>query len=243
MTNFTNIDAVLFDMDGTLIEHTWQLSQITDAMCKRFQDSLAPLTCNEFYDVFWAKNADMWFMMVDGVVNGDTAQVYSYINTLRALEKDISIASTMVDYWTELVLKEAVPFDDTAEVLRNVSSKFTTGIVTNGFTTLQRAKIARYGLEETVDFTLVSEEAGYHKPDTRLFQHALKLAGNIQPDRAIMVGDTLTADIEGAHNAGLKTVFINPRDDQTPPNHTPKIKCLSELLTILDIKTEEQEEQ
>jgi len=233
MTHFKDIDAVLFDMDGTLIEHTWQLEQITDALFARFSEDLAPVTHDAFFDVFWTKNADLWYMMVDGVIDGDTAQLYSYLNTLRSLEQDTALASAMVDYWTQLVLEEATPFSDTAAVLETLKDHFTTGIVTNGFTSLQRAKIKKYRLDKAVDFCLVSEEAGFHKPDSRLFAQALKYAGNISPERAIFVGDTLTADIEGAYQAGLHPIFINPSNDQTPPDGVLKISRLSELLTLL----------
>ena len=235
MSNFTNIEAVLFDMDGTLIEHTWQLSQITDTLFAKFSNELAPLTSQEFFDVFWPKNADMWYMMVDGVLSGDEAQVYSYTNTLRALNKDTSLAQPMVDYWTALVLEEVIPFKDATQVLKTIKAHFTTGIVTNGFITLQRAKIQHHQLDSEVDFCLISEEAGYHKPDVRIFQQALALAGNIPPERAVFVGDTLTSDIAGACQAGIHPVFINPHDDQTPPAGVPKIKSLSDLLTLLPI--------
>ncbi len=235
MTYFTNIDAVLFDMDGTLIKHTWQLSQITEALFAKFSQPLSPLSCEEFYDIFWQKNADMWYMMVDGAIDGQTAQLYSYTNTLRTLQKDPSLAPDMVTYWTELVLQEAVPFGDTNTILQTVRAHFTTGIVTNGFISLQRAKLKQYQLDTAVDFCLISEEVGFHKPDIRLFQEALQRAGNISPARAVFVGDTLSADIEGALNAGFHTVFMNHRDDQTPPPSVPKIKNLSELLALLPL--------
>ncbi|MFQ5577391.1 MAG: HAD family hydrolase [Anaerolineae bacterium] len=235
MTNLTNLKAVLFDLDGTLIEHTWQLSQITQALFEKFAGDLAPLTCDEFYTVFWPKNADMWHMMADGVLDGDIAQQYSYANTLRALNKDPGLAAAMLNAWQELVLQEALPFDDTGPVLQTLRPHFTTGIVTNGFTSMQRAKISRHNLDRAVDFCLISEEAGCHKPQPRIFEKALQLAGNIAPHRAVLVGDTLTSDIEGALNAGLKAVFLNPRNDQTPPDGVPKITRLGDLLTLLPI--------
>lgn len=235
MAHFSKIKAILFDLDGTLIEHTWQLSQITNALFNHFAAPLAPLTYDEFYEVFWNKNADLWYMMVDGVIDGDTAQVYSYINTLRTLKKDTSLAVKMVDYWTTLVLQEATPFDDAYTILQTLRPHFTIGIVTNGFKQLQRAKLTRYHFEEAVDFCLVSEEVGYHKPDVRIFQRALEAAGNLQPTEAIFIGDTVQADIKGAQEAGIHPVFINTRDDQQPPEGVIKIIRLSQLLNLLDL--------
>lgn len=230
-----HITTVIFDMDGTLIEHTWQLERICTVQFTHFEEALAPVSQEEFFDRYWSKSADMWYMMVDGVLDGYTAAVYGYVNTLRELGQDTNLAEPMLHYWVELVLNEAVPFDDTFTVLETVRQKYTTGILTNGFNHLQRKKIEKYNLSAYVDFTLVSEEAGYHKPDKRIFLEALKLAGNVSPERTLFVGDNLKTDIEGALNAGLTPVFINVENNLEPPEGVIKIQKLRDLLGLLEI--------
>jgi HAD superfamily hydrolase (TIGR01549 family) len=232
---YTQITTIIFDMDGTLIKHTWRLEQLTQALFARFADRLAPVVHDQFFDCFWPKNEDMWYMMVDGALTGDTAAKYSYFNTLRALGGDTSLAEAMVAAWNELVLAEAVPFADTAPVLAALRGRFKLGILTNGFATLQRQKIKRHRLDEQVDFTLVSEEVGYHKPDRRLFLAALKLAGSVQPAQVLYVGDSLTADIQGAQSAGFNPVFICDDDQTEPPPGVVKIQRLNDLLPLLNL--------
>lgn len=235
MIDFSEITTIIFDMDGTLIRHTWRLSQLTETLFNRFADELAPFTADEFFDVFWAKSDDTWAMMVDGVLDGETAAKYSYVNTLRSLGKDTGLAPVMLAAWQELVLAEAIPFDDTYMVLDAVRGKFTTGILTNGFIGLQRAKLERYNFEAHVDFTLVSEEVGYHKPDQRIFLAALKMAGNALPKQTLFVGDNLLTDIEGALAAGMIPILMNPGDDIDPPPGVVKISQLRELLALLGL--------
>ncbi len=233
VTDYTQITTVIFDMDGTLIKHTWQLDQLTDSLFARFAARLPAVTCDEFFEIFWPKAEDMWFMMVAGVLNGETAAKYSYVNTLRALGQDTALAGEMVAAWHELVLVEAVPFADTFTVLDALRPKYTTGLITNGYSALQRAKIEHYHLADHVDFTLISEEAGYHKPDQRIFAEALKLAGNPLPAQTLYVGDNPATDIQGALGAGLIPVLIDPGDEVVAPVGVVKIRELSELLKLL----------
>ncbi|MCB0193296.1 MAG: HAD family hydrolase [Anaerolineae bacterium] len=234
---YDRITTVIFDMDGTLIEHTWQLTTICEALFARFADKLAPLTADEFFDCYWDKSYDMWHMMVDQVIDGNTAAQYAYANTLRALGHDPGLAGPMLDYWVELVLQEAVPFDDTYDVLKAIRQKYTTGILTNGYIHLQRQKIEKYGFAACVDFTIISEESGYHKPDRRVFEHALALAGRPAPEEVLFVGDNLDTDISGALGAGLVPVLIDTKDRAEPPEGVLEISTLAELLQLLKVES------
>jgi len=235
LPNFNNVTTIIFDMDGTLIEHTWQINRICRELFDGFADQLAPVTYEDFFECYWGKSVDMWYMMVDGVLDGATAARYGYVNTLRALEQNIALAEPMLRRWEELVLVEAVPFADTYPVLKILRSKYTTGILTNGFTYFQRQKINKYKLADYVDFTLVSEEAGCHKPDPQIFDYALKLAGNPAPQQVLYIGDNPDADINGALAAKLTPIFINGKNNGTPPAGVVSIEKLGELLELLNL--------
>lgn len=238
MVPFTNIEAVIFDMDGTLIEHTCTREHLTQTWFARFRDRLSNSVNHEkFFEVFWPKAVDMWHMMADRVIDGDTAQRYGYLNTLRFFEIDEAetLAREMVVVWNELVLEETVAFSDTYQVLQKLRSQVTTGILTNGFISLQRAKLAHHRLSEAVDFSLVSEEAGYHKPDPRVFEAVLDRLGNPDPARVIYVGDNPINDIEGALNVGIQPIFMNPRKRKLSMSGVVEIQTLSMLFDLLNI--------
>ena len=232
---FKHITTVIFDMDGTLIEHTWQLDRICQELYNSFAAKLAPVPEGEFFARYWEKSADMWHLMVDGVLDGETAAVYGYANTLRQLGLDEKLAKPMLNRWRELVLQEAVPFEETYTVLQTVRKKYTTGVLTNGFTVLQRQKIAKYRFADYVDFTLVSEEAGYHKPNPKIFEVALEMANCASPQETIYVGDNVVADVEGALAAGITPIFVDTKNNLEPPEGVTKIARLQELLSLLNL--------
>ncbi|MGH3642404.1 MAG: HAD family hydrolase [Mycobacterium sp.] len=81
-------------------------------------------------------------------------------------------------------------------------------IVTNGFTTQQEAKLDAIGARNLVDGWVISERAGVRKPDRRIFELAAESVGHAL-NGSWMVGDNPIADIGGAANAGLRSVWVN----------------------------------
>jgi len=237
VTDYRDISAVLFDLDGTLIEHARDIRDLCRETFEAFAEQLAPVTEERYWETFWSKNHDMWYMMVDGVLEGDVARRYSFVNTLRALKADERLGGAMLQDWEDRIIAGTRLFDDTLSVVGRLRSEgLRLGIVTNGYRTMQRRKIRHYGLEAHVDFVLISEEAGAHKPDKAIFDIALARV-EVAAHQALFVGDTPTSDIEGACSAGLHPVLIDPRDTWTEmgSDEAPKIGRLSELLPLLGL--------
>jgi HAD superfamily hydrolase (TIGR01549 family) len=111
------------------------------------------------------------------------------------------------------------------------------GIVTNGPTEVQRAKLELLGIGRLVDFVLISEEFGLAKPDPAIFHEALRLAG-VGPEEAIFVGDSIEFDMAGAQAAGIPTVWVNrhqrPWTEPGPPP-TRQIRTLADLPQLLGV--------
>ena len=94
-------------------------------------------------------------------------------------------------------------------------------------------------LRDFFDVVIISAEVGVRKPAPLIFEMALKQFG-VQPHQAVMVGDTLGADILGARNAGLASIWITRRAD-SPGNRAHEdtilpdaaIETLGELPVVL----------
>ena len=111
------------------------------------------------------------------------------------------------------------------------------GIVTNGPTEVQRAKLDLLGIDRLVDFVLVSEEFGAAKPDPAIFREALRLA-EVSAEEALFVGDSVEFDMAGARAAGIPTVWMNRhgqpwREAGPPPNR--QIRTLADLPQLLGV--------
>ena len=81
------------------------------------------------------------------------------------------------------------------------------GIVTNGSKN-QRRNCRAADLDRLAHFIIVSEEAGYAKPDPRIFRDALIRAGLSKPEQVMFIGDNPLADIDGAKRFGMQTAWV-----------------------------------
>ena len=112
------------------------------------------------------------------------------------------------------------------------------GIVSNGRSVKQWEKIIRLGLQNFFHVVVISEEAGFEKPDSKIFKVALKKL-NVKANEAVYVGDTLETDIFGANKSGLISVRLlkrKRRESQPDKAIRPKvtIRRISELLSLLE---------
>lgn len=104
-------------------------------------------------------------------------------------------------------------------------------LITNGESSVQRAKVVRLGLEPYFSGIFVSGELGFTKPDPRIFQAACEALG-VAPERVHFVGNDMEKDVVGSWKAGLKPVWFNR--DRLPRPAKPfefrEIATLDELL-------------
>ncbi|GCF76265.1 2-haloalkanoic acid dehalogenase [Bacillus cereus] len=113
------------------------------------------------------------------------------------------------DFWNENFPKCFSIDQNTIHFLNHIKRHFKIGIITNGSTHRQKAKIINTNLNNYFDTIIISEEVGLSKPDKRIFELALNKL-NVQPENTLFVGDDLERDIAGCQNANIKGVWFNP---------------------------------
>lgn len=126
--------------------------------------------------------------------------------------------------------------DGAEELLGYLKGKYRLCLATNGIVKVQTRRIADSGIAKYFDGIYVSEKIGYNKPDKRFFDAVFKDIPNFNPDETVIVGDSLTSDIKGGINAGIKTVHFNPHGKKNTSGIIPdyEISSLSELPQLLE---------
>ena len=121
-------------------------------------------------------------------------------------------------------------FTDVAGALSQVRETHSLALVTNGAACLQREKFAASGLSDYFDAVVVSADLGVAKPDASIFEHALSLLG-ADSDRAVMVGDSISKDVDGALAAGLGAIWVN-RNGSSVPSDRPDLVEIGSLASL-----------
>ena len=106
---------------------------------------------------------------------------------------------------------------------------------TNGVSYIQRGRLAASGFKELFDDIFISDEVGFHKPEIDFYTTIADQVEDFRPCRALMIGDSLTADIQGGNNAGIDSIWFNPMGLENTSQAVPTYQVTSyeEILEII----------
>ena len=96
------------------------------------------------------------------------------------------------------------------EIVKSLRGKVKQYVVSNGTVVAQEKKLRLSGLGELMDSIFLSETLGVEKPNVEFFERMFETIGPVEKDQVLIVGDSLTSDIRGGNNAGIKTCWYNP---------------------------------
>ena len=121
------------------------------------------------------------------------------------------------------------------EAVDRLSKKYRLFLASNGTASVQKGRMTSANLYRFFEKVFVSQEIGHNKPSKAYFDACFAQIPDFDRDQAIIVGDSLTSDIRGGINAGIKTVWVNPNHAQATdivPDY--QIESLTQLEALLE---------
>jgi len=222
------ISAIFFDIDGTLMDFK---AAERSAFCKTLQ-SRGIDHPEERYPRYTVFNRSLWERMERGEI---TRQ--ELIDTRYALFFELEGITESSEGFEQLyranLSDEHQMMDGAIDILEYCSAKYPLYIVTNGISATQYKRIDDSGIAKYFKKIYVSEEIGYSKPDKSYFDYCMTDAGLTDPAEILIIGDSLSSDMLGGINSGLKTCWMNPDGAETELKIDYEIRHLSELRNIL----------
>ncbi len=224
---FFDLDHTIWDFELNSKETLWDLHQKYALEAKGINDF------DVFYSNYSVHNHRLWDRYTKGFIKQEELRWKRiYLSLLDYKIADEALSKEMsVDYLDILPNKKNL-FPYTIEILDYLKNKnYKMHLITNGFESVQFKKIKNSNLADYFIEVITSEASNSLKPNKEIFEFALK-ASNAKLDTSIMIGDNEAADIQGAINAGMDSIFVNHLQIQPTVPATHTITHLKELENI-----------
>ncbi|EJG1730206.1 HAD family hydrolase [Vibrio parahaemolyticus] len=235
------LKAIFFDMDETLCG----TSQADKAAGQKFaawiQQTYPQLSDPQAFlqrylqGVYKKLNAE--FPQLVALLPDENAFRCGLIQTILAedgIHIDAEQAQQAQHYFDSARMGAFTFFPGVKEMLTDLRKHYKLVVITNGPIFSQHPKLKATQMDEWVDHIIVGGEEPEEKPAASIFQKALNLV-DIKPEEALHIGDSLAADIAGANNMGILSVWVNATGASNPTEITPnfEIRETVELKEIL----------
>jgi putative hydrolase of the HAD superfamily len=225
------IQHVFFDLDHTL----WDFEKNSNLTFQKvFTKNTIGIDLDTFLAVYKPINFEYWKLYREEKVTKSDLRHGRLKKTFDALNYKVSntLINEIADAYIHCLADFNHLFEGATEVLDYLKNKYTLHIITNGFDEVQSRKMINSKIYHYFDHIITSESVGVKKPNPKVFKHALKLA-NVKKENAIMIGDNIEADIEGALAIGMQAIHCNFDDQKIELNGFSSITSLLELKQYL----------
>ena len=225
MRRLRAVEAVVFDLDGTLLDRRLSFERFVRDQWTRFSSDLRSIDPEEYVRTVVELDRD-----------GYAPRAELFAGTLARFALPSDLGRTLLQDYRAGFPGACVLFPDagrTLSALRAAGLKL--GLITNGSVRMQSAKLKCLALTPAFDTILISDAEGISKPDPEIFRRALERLGT-NPEQAVFVGDHPEVDIAGARSAGMQAVWRRDRAWSRMVEADAIIDHLQELLSLLDLE-------
>ena len=197
--------------------HTWNISELS-----------------AFQQEFSVVNKRYWSLLESNQISHEELRRRRFRDTLVNLgvEADETLGLQLNEAFLELLPQKSHLIEGAIEVLDFFAPNYELHIISNGWQDVQAKKIKSSKIAHYFGEVITNERAEARKPDKRIFDYAIQVT-NARLSESIMIGDNFEADILGAINAQMDSVFYNPDSFEATQKPTFEIRELIELKGIL----------
>lgn len=220
---------ILFDLDNTLLDFDTGAEHALHTTLRHHGFENGPELAASYHQI----NHHCWKRFEQGEIDIPTLKKLRF--TMFVEENDLHVDPDKINrHYLDLLSRQIGEIAGARQLLDETRQKFKLALVTNGFAEVQRPRIDRSGLQRYFEHIVISEEIGANKPATAFFDHTFDLLGQPDHQEVMIIGDSLSSDIKGGSDYGIKTCWFNPKklenDGELKPDHT--VNALHHIPTL-----------
>lgn len=222
---------LFFDLDHTLWDFETNSKETLHEVfhAHKLHETITP-DFDTFYERYSFHNKRLWDRYHHGFIKQEELRWKRMWHTLLEYKiGDEKLSKEMSGEYLQILPFKTKLFPYTIEIIEYLVDKnYVLHLITNGFEEVQWGKLRNSQIDHYFKEVITSEKAMSLKPHKEIFEYALQ-AANASKAESIMIGDNLDADIKGAMEAGLDTIFVNHIGEKTELKPTYIIHHLKEL--------------
>ena len=227
--------AIFIDIDNTLLDFD---EYVRTTMAEGFAHFGLPAYQPEMYHVFTTENNKLWRQIEEGALTFEELQKVRWNRIFAALGFSFD-GVTFERYFRAALHESAIPVTGALELLQSISGRWLLCVASNGPYEQQLHRLEIGGMKPYFDHFFISERAGAAKPALAFFDYAFRALNQdrtdpILPQETLIIGDSLTSDIAGGLQYGMKTCYYRrPGAPAAPAGVDYTVTALSRIPALL----------
>ena len=223
---------LLFDLDHTLLD----FDSAEDIALTQLLQEEGVVDIKAYKDYYVPMNKTLWKdleqkkITKQKLVNTRFSRLFAHFG----IEKD---GVYLAERYQFFLAQQGQVFSGAMELLDSLIDRgYELNAATNGITKIQTGRMAQSGLAPYFNQVFISEQLQTQKPDALFYEKIGQQIAGFSKEKTLMIGDSLTADIQGGNNAGIDTIWYNPHDleNHTQAQPTYEVHSYQDLLDCLD---------
>ncbi len=227
---FMKFTTVLMDADNTIFDFPLcEYNALKNTLIN------SGLEFNDYiYNSFSVINDRLWKKLEQNKTTRSELKIQRFRELTEKCFHGFGNATELAKEYVLQLSMQGILIDGAYDALEELSGLFDIYIITNGLKLVQRGRFARTSITRFIRKIYISEEIGYQKPMKVFFDYVLSDIPEKDKDKILVVGDSLTSDMQGGRNSGLTTCLYDPENLIEMPNNLCDYK-IDTLLKIKDI--------
>lgn len=202
--------AVFIDIDNTLLDFEEYVRQTMKTGFEHF--GLKPYE-PYMYNVFTEENNKLWHMIEAGTITFPELEKVRWNNVFHSLGIEFD-GETFEKYFRHALNESAIPVAGAYELLEYLHGKYILCAASNGPYDQQLHRLELAGMKKFFSYFFISEQIGASKPSQEFFARSFELLNSgrslpVTPDETIIIGDSMSSDMAGGRNFGMKSCYFS----------------------------------
>ncbi|MGT2950721.1 noncanonical pyrimidine nucleotidase, YjjG family [Streptococcus cuniculi] len=222
---------LLFDLDHTLLD----FAAAEELALTQFLEAMAVEDMEAFKAYYKPMNQAMWKELEQGNISKPDLINTRFARAFAHFGREVD-GREMALLYQDFISQQGQIFEGAVALLQELLDQgYELYGATNGVTYIQENRLAHSSIQPFFKDIFISEQMGTKKPEALFYEKIAEQISGFTKEQALMIGDSLTADVQGGNNAGIDTVWYNPDslENHTSAQPTYQVQNYQELLALL----------